>query len=58
MQRDGQRLLDFDEAAIRAAERTLEQALQSSDPTAWVYLYTEDAVFVPPGVSSVQRRRA
>jgi uncharacterized protein (TIGR02246 family) len=35
----------LDETAIRAAERTLEQALAADDPTAWVYEYTEDAVF-------------
>jgi ketosteroid isomerase-like protein len=36
---------DFDESEIRAAERRLETSLGSSDPTAWVYDYTEDAVF-------------
>ncbi len=35
----------FDEAGIRAAERRLEASLSSDDPTAWVYDYTEDAVF-------------
>ena len=35
----------FDEAEIRAAETALTAALQASDPTAWVYEYTEDAVF-------------
>lgn len=35
-----------DEAEIREAERRLEQALSSPDRTAWVYEYTEDAVFV------------
>jgi uncharacterized protein (TIGR02246 family) len=49
---------DFNEAEIRAAERALEQALQSSDPTAWVYLYTEDAVFAAPGEPSGQGRPA
>jgi len=48
----------FDEAEIRAAERALEQALQSADPTAWVYSYTEDAVFVAPGAPAVQGRAA
>lgn len=48
----------FNEAEIRAAERALEQALQSSDPTAWVYSYTEDAVFVAPGAPAVQGRAA
>jgi uncharacterized protein (TIGR02246 family) len=31
---------------IRAAERAVVAALESSDPTAWVYMYTEDAVFL------------
>lgn len=48
----------FNEAEIRAAERALEQALQSPDPTAWVYSYTEDAVFVAPGAPAVQGRAA
>lgn len=48
----------FDEAEIRAAERTLVQALQSPDTTAWVYAYTEDAVFVGPGSPAVQGRVA
>ena len=54
--REDQRV--FNEAEIRAAERALEQALQSSDPTAWVYSYTEDAVFVAPGAPAVQGRAA
>ena len=54
--REDQRV--FDEAEIRAAERALVQALQSSDPTAWVYAYTEDAVFVGPGAPAVQGRAA
>lgn len=48
----------FNEAEIRTAERALEQALQSSDPTAWVYSYTEDAMFVAPGAPAVQGRAA
>lgn len=48
----------FNEAEIRAAERALEKALESPDPTAWVYAYTEDAVFVAPGVPAVQGRAA
>lgn len=48
----------FDETEIRAAERALEQALQSPDPTAWVFSYTEDAVFVAPGAPAVQGRAA
>lgn len=48
----------FNDAEIRAAERALVQALESSDPTAWVYAYTEDAVFVAPGAPAVQGRAA
>ena len=48
----------FDEAEIRTAERALEAALGSSDPTAWVHAYTEDAVFVAPGAPAVQGREA
>jgi ketosteroid isomerase-like protein len=36
---------DLDESEIRDAERRLETALESDDPTAWVFDYTEDAVF-------------
>jgi uncharacterized protein (TIGR02246 family) len=48
----------FVEAEIRAAESALVQALQAPDPTAWVYHYTEDAVFVAPGAPAVQGRAA
>lgn len=48
----------FDEVEIRAAEHTLVRALESPDQTAWVYLYTEDAVFVAPGAPAVQGRAA
>ena len=45
----------FDESEIRAAERELEIALASEDPTAWVYAYTEDAVFDGGGHAVVGR---
>lgn len=48
----------FDEAQIRDAERALEDALQSTEPTAWVYQYTEDATFVAPGSQAIQGRKA
>jgi len=48
----------FDVAEIRAAEIELVKALQAPDPTAWVYAYTEDAVFVAPGAPAVQGRAA
>lgn len=35
----------FDESEIRDAERQLETALEAGDPTAWVFAYTDDAVF-------------
>ncbi len=35
----------FDESEIRDAERRLETALEADDPTAWVFDYTDDAVF-------------
>jgi len=48
----------FDDAALRAAERELAAALGSDDPTAWVYHYTEDAVFDGGGEHAVQGRHA
>lgn len=48
----------FDEAEIRAAEVTLAAALTAADPTAWVYEYTEDAVFDGGGDEVVQGRDA
>lgn len=47
-----------DIAAIRAAERALAQAFESSDPTAWVDSYTDDATFVGPGVPAIEGRPA
>lgn len=48
----------FDQNEIRSAERALEQALESTDSSAWVYAYTEDAVFVGPGGPAVEGRGA
>ncbi len=48
----------FDVAEIRAAERALEAALESTDPTAWVFQYTEDAVFDGGGAHAVEGREA
>ena len=48
----------FDDSEIRAAERMLTAALESTDPTAWVYEYTEDAVFDGGGEHAVQGREA
>jgi len=48
----------FDEAEIRAAEARLAAALGSDDPTAWVFEYTEDAVFDGGGDHAVDGRAA
>jgi ketosteroid isomerase-like protein len=48
----------FDEASLRSAERELELALASDDPTAWVQHYAEDAVFDAGGDHAVQGRLA
>ena len=49
---------DPNEAAIRRDLASLEAALQATDPTAWVYWYTEDAMFVGPGEAPVRGRAA
>jgi ketosteroid isomerase-like protein len=48
----------FDEDEIRAAELRLELSLQAEDPTAWVFDYTEDAVFDGGGDHAVVGRDA
>lgn len=48
----------FDKTEIRDAERALEEALQSTEPTAWVYHYTEDAIFVASGSQAIQGRKS
>ena len=50
--------LAFDEAEIRTAERRLVAALEDADPTAWVFEYTDDAVFDAGGEHAVQGREA
>ena len=47
-----------DISAIRAAEKGLAEAFESSDLTAWVDFYTDDAVFVGPGVPALEGRNA
>ena len=47
-----------DVSAIRAAERALAQAFESPDRTAWVDSYTDDAIFVGPGVPAIEGRAA
>jgi uncharacterized protein (TIGR02246 family) len=48
----------FDESEIRAAERRLETALEAEDPTAWVFEYTEDAVFDGGGEHAIVGRES
>lgn len=48
----------FDDQEIRAAERDLVAALSAADPTAWVYEYTEDAVFDGGGDEVLRGREA
>jgi len=47
-----------DIAAIRAAEKALADAFEGPDPTAWVDFYTEDAIFVGPGMPAIEGRSA
>ena len=47
-----------DISAIREAERALAEAFESSDLTAWVDSYTDDAVFVGPGMPAIEGRSA
>jgi ketosteroid isomerase-like protein len=47
-----------DISAIRAAERALADAFESPDLTAWVDSYTDDAIFVGPGVPAIEGRQA
>jgi len=51
-------LSSSDVAAIRSAEKALADAFEASDPTAWVDYYTEDAIFVGPGVPAIEGRDA
>ena len=48
----------FDESEVRAAEQRLEASLEAEDPTAWVFEYTEDAVFDGGGDHAVEGRAA
>ena len=47
-----------DISAIREAEKALAEAFESSDLTAWVESYTDDAVFVGPGLPAIEGRSA
>lgn len=46
----------FDPAEIRAATARLVAALEDPDPTAWVYMYTEDAGLLEAGSEPLQGR--
>jgi ketosteroid isomerase-like protein len=48
----------IDDQELRTAEQALERALGASDPLAWVEHYTDDAVFIGPGMPAVQGRSA
>jgi len=48
----------FDDSEIRAAEHRLETALEADNPTAWVFEYTEDAVFDGGGEHAVVGRES
>ena len=54
----GVTLSSSDVAAIRSAEKALAEAFEASDPTAWVEYYTEDAIFVGPGIPAIEGRDA
>ena len=51
-------LASSDITAIRAAEAALAEAFEAPDPTAWVDSYTDDAIFVGPGVPAIEGRAA
>ena len=51
-------LSSLDVAAIRGAEKALAEAFEASDPTAWVDHYTEDAIFIGPGMPAIEGRDA
>jgi len=51
-------LTSSDIAAIRAAEAALAEAFEAPDPAAWVDFYTDDAIFVGPGLPAIEGRNA
>lgn len=55
---DGLALSASDTAALRAAEQALVEAFEAPERTAWVYCYTEDAIFVAPGRQAIEGRAA
>ncbi|HJW74179.1 MAG TPA: DUF4440 domain-containing protein [Thermoleophilia bacterium] len=51
-------LSSSDIAALRAAEQALVESFEASDRTAWVDFYTDDAIFVAPGIAAIEGRAA
>jgi ketosteroid isomerase-like protein len=51
-------LSSSDLAAIRAAEDALAQSFETPERTAWVDSYTDDAIFVGPGIPAIEGRAA
>ena len=51
-------LTTSDISAIREAEKALAEAFESSELAAWVDSYTDDAIFVGPGVPAIEGRSA
>lgn len=49
----GLALSPSDAAAIRGAEKALADAFESPDRTAWVDFYTDDSIFVGPGMAAI-----
>jgi ketosteroid isomerase-like protein len=51
-------LSSSDIAALRATEQALAESFEASDRTAWVDFYTDDAIFVAPGIAAIEGRAA
>jgi len=51
-------LSSSDIAGVRAAEQALVESFEAADPTAWVDHYTDDAIFVAPGMPAIEGRPA
>jgi uncharacterized protein (TIGR02246 family) len=51
-------LSSSDVAALRAAEQALVASFEDADPAAWVDHYTDDAIFVAPGMAAIEGRDA
>ena len=49
---------DKEQAEIRDATAQLIASLEAEDPSAWVYMYTSDAVLLEPGTAPIAGRPA